>query len=139
MRTYDPSSVVFTFFGAEISGYAEGTFIKYEQEEDAYKKVVGGTGEVARTKTSNTSGSFTITLLQTSPSNDFLSSVAELDRRSNGGVGAALLKDLSGNTIISASEAWIRKQPSTEFGNEISSREWIIDTAEVSATIGGNQ
>lgn len=138
VKTYDPAQVILNIGGVQMSGFADGTFITFERDEDAFTKHTGADGEVARAKSNNKSGSLTLTLAQTSSSNDVLSAFAIADELNNSGVVPALMKDLNGNTIAAAASAWIRKQPNSEFAKEISNREWIIDLARVDYTVGGN-
>lgn len=137
--TYDPKMVQVIFDGNPITGFADGTFVNIEWDEDAWNKVTGADGLVSRAKTNNYSGAVTVTLLSTSLGNDVLNSVARRDRRNSTGATTLLVKDASGRTVWSAENAWIRQLPAQEFSKEISEREWIIDCANLSGDIGGNQ
>ena len=99
VRTYDPQQVVITVDGTAIGGYADGTFISIEREEESFSKVVGADGAAARSKATNRSARITLTLMQTSPSNEFLSMLLARDERNNSGVFAVIVKDKDGNTI----------------------------------------
>ncbi|MEM3318264.1 MAG: phage protein, partial [Thermoplasmatales archaeon] len=80
----------------------------------------------------------TITLAQTSPSNDVLSGIFNLDKLSNQGIVPILIKDMSGNTVIFSATGWIQSFPDMSFGNEINDRSWIFDLANIDMFIGGN-
>ena len=80
----------------------------------------------------------TITLAQTSPSNDVLDALALLDENTSTGIVPALVKDNSGRSIHFSALAWIRRVPTSEFGKEISNREWVIDLADYESFSGGN-
>jgi hypothetical protein len=138
MKTYDPKLVIVTFAGNILTGFAEGTFVTVEREADAYTKVVGSDGEVARVRSRNASGSVTITLMQTSVSNDVLDALAVLDEEANAGSGPLFIEDLLGNTFIAATAAWIRKRSNIEYGAELGSREWVIDVADLKMVNGGS-
>lgn len=138
VRTYDPTQLVVTFGGIPISGFADGTYISVERDEETFTKVTGADGTTARSKTANRSGAVTLTLLQTSLSNDYLSGVALLDELSNSGVLPLIVKDLSGTTIIFAKEAWVQKPAAFEGAKEVTEREWILDTGDMDVFIGGN-
>lgn len=138
LKSYDPKRVVLIIGGVPIGGYADGTFIMFERTADQYTKVAGADGEVARAKSNDRTGSFTITLMQTSDSNDVLSGIAKLDERLNAGVVPALLKEIDSTTSIFAGTAWVRKMPNVEYSKEITNREWILDVAESEAFVGGN-
>ncbi len=136
--TYDPSQVLVTVGGAMISGFTDGSFVKVARDEDAYSKVVGADGQVSRAKNANTSGSVTITLKQTSASNDVLSALAAADEVGNAGLVPILIKDLLGATLASSPDAWIKKLPDMDLAKEVSDREWALDCGELWIIVGGN-
>lgn len=138
LRTYDPASVVVSIAGVPISGYADGTFVSVDRDDDAFTKVTGADGNTTRIKSNNRSGFLTLTLLQSSPSNDILSGLAQLDEATNAGVVPVLVKDMSGNSIYFSAQGWIRKYPTSDFGKEINNREWIIDLADMDMFVGSN-
>lgn len=140
-HVYDPASVVLVFSGIPVSGYADGTFVSVDFNEDAFTLQVGTDGEACRSKSNNRSGRVTFTLGQWSMSNDLLSAVANLDLSTpNGdGIGPLLVKDFTGRSLYAAEKAWIVKMPTAEFGREATSREWIIETDFLVAFCGGNQ
>ena len=145
VRSYDAKRVVVAFAGIPLRGFADGTFINAEYNEDLYALKVGADGEATRSRNNNNSGRVTLTLLATSPSNAALSSLFNLDLFTPGAVGTGplLIKDRSGSTIVSAETAWIVKPPAMEFAREASEREWILETdnllffAGSNSTIGG--
>ena len=137
VKTYDPKGVVATVGGIPISGYADGTFINISRQNDAYSSVAGADGEVSRAKSNDKRGELVLTLLQTSLSNDVLSGIAQLDERSNSGVVPIMVKDISGLTTFFSGSGWIRKVPDSEFGKEISNREWAFELAEMEVFVGG--
>src|SRR4051812_46637986 len=118
-KTYDPKRNVLAFLGLNITGYAEGTFIKVARGADTFTKHVGSDGEVARTRSRDKSGSITITLMGSSLSNDDLSVAAALDELRGDGVGPILLKDLQGSSIAGGPNAWVRKVPDLERAKEL--------------------
>lgn len=138
VRTFDPASVVITVGGVPMSGFADGTFLLVDRDEDAFVKVTGADGTSTRVKSNNRAGTLTLTLKQSSPSNDVLSGFAILDELSNSGVVPVLVKDLSGNSLYFSATGWIQKMPASEFGKEINNREWIIDLVDVDMFVGSN-
>ena len=140
LRTYDPSQVTIVFAGIPISGFADGTFVSVEQNEDSFTLQVGTDGEGTRSKTNNRSGRVTLTLMQSSAANDALAAVHSLDVLSPSGDGIfpLLIKDNSGRSLFGADTAWIVKPPTGEFGREVTSREWIIETDHLIQSHGGN-
>jgi hypothetical protein len=135
--TYDPSLVVASFLGIPISGYADGTFVSVERNNESYTLMVGAGGEAARARSRNSSGKVTFTLMATSPCNDLLSSAWHADELTGSGVGPVLVKDLSGSTLCIANNAWIQKGPKVEYGKEISTREWVIECESIYINASG--
>ncbi len=131
VKTYDPGDtslvVTGTSLSAIISGFAPGTFIKVERDDEAFKKVTGPDGDTSRTKSGNKSGSVSVTLKQTSNSNAVFGAFAALDEASSTGTFTCTLRDNLGNTVFAA-EAWVRKRPDMEYSDEETNREWVLDT-----------
>lgn len=136
--SYDPKSVIIVIGGVPISGYADGTFLEITADTQQFTKIVGADGYTTRVKSNNYGGVMTLTLSQTSPSNDVLSGILALDRVSNAGVVPILIKDMSGTTVIFAATGWIQQFPDVSFGNEINNRAWVFDLADIDILIGGN-
>lgn len=138
MRTYIPSEVKTTFRGVEITGYAEGTFIEVERDEDGFMKYVGSGGDVCRTQNLNRSGKVTITLMMSASSNDVLSASYDLDDRDGNAFGPFSMKDLNGTTRVHSAEAWISKLPKVERGKEHATVQWVLECADLEIVVGGN-
>ena len=138
VATFDPKSVIVTIGGVAMSGYADGTFLEIVADQQQFTKVTGADGYTTRVKSNDYGALMTLTLSQSSPSNDVLSGFLALDRASNLGVVPILIKDLSGTTIMFSGTGWIRQFPDVSFANEINNRAWQIDLAEADIFIGGN-
>lgn len=137
MNTIDPKKVFFIFGGVQISGYGDGTCIEFDRDEDAYEKKTGADGLTARAKSNNMGGSFKITLMQTSPSNDALSLFMRADEADSNAVQPVLVKDMFGTSLITGT-GWIKKAPTTVYSKSVEMRQWTIDCALTDAHIGGN-
>jgi hypothetical protein len=138
IRTYDPGRVIVSFLGINITGYAKGTFIKAERNEDTYSLMVGAGGETARSRSRNRSGKVTITLMSSSPTNDYLSAAAAADEVAGTGVGPLQIKDLNGTSLVHGANGWIVKPAPLEEGEEITNREWVIEVDELDMLVGSN-
>ena len=99
VRTYDPKQVIITVGGVPMSGFSDGTFLEIDRNEPTWNMVVGADGLVTRGKTNNFSGTMTLTLKQSSPSNDVLSGFMAIEEASNGVVFPILVKALCGISI----------------------------------------
>lgn len=138
VRTYDPKEVIITIGGVPISGFSDGTFLEVVRNEQTWNTVVGADGYVTRGKTNNFSGQVTITLKQSSPSNDVLSGFIALDELTNSGIVPVLIKDLSGNSTYFSGQGWVQQWANSTFGKDISDREWIITLASLDLFVGSN-
>lgn len=138
IESYDPRQVIILIGGIPMSGLADGTFVSIERQEDAYTAVSGADGQVARVKSNNAIGTLTLTLMQTSNSNQVLSAFALADQRNNSGTFPVLIKDNEGTTLIFSAEGWIQRMPTVEYSKDMSNREWIITLSELTYNIGGN-
>jgi hypothetical protein len=138
VKSYDPAKVTITFAGIIVEGYADGTFITAARNNPSFSLKVGSSGEGARAKSNDRSGIVTLTLQQSSASNDLLSAQAALDEASGDGIGSLLIKDLSGTTLCSAETAWIQKPADVEYAKEISDRQWVLETDILNIFAGGN-
>jgi len=138
VSTFDPKSVVVTIGGIPMSGYADGTFLEITADNQQFTKVTGADGYTTRIKSNNYGGVMTLTLAQSSFSNDALSVILNADRLSNAGVVPILIKDLSGTTVVFSATGWIQQFPDISFGNEMNNRAWAIELAEIDIFIGGN-
>jgi len=137
-KNYDPGRIIVTFKGAQIQGYAEGTFVKASRAEETFKTNVGAGGDVVRIRNRNKMGSVVVTLQAASSSNDTLQSFVDLDELTGLGYGALMIKDLNGTTLVVAEKAWVQKPADAEYGAENPNREWIIDCAEIVVKNGGS-
>jgi len=137
--SYDPMQIQIIFGGNPITGYADGTFVEIEFDEQQWNKVTGADALTSRAKTNNYAGSVTITLLATSSGNDVLNSIMQKDRRNNTGVVSLIVKDSGGRTIWSAQHAWIEQIPTQAWSKETEERAWTIATAALIGNVGGNQ
>jgi hypothetical protein len=138
VRTYDATQVILSVNGKVIGGYADGTFIELERTSASFTKVVGADGHTSRAKTNDLSGTLTITLAQTSPSNDVLSELHNQDLIDNTAVFPIIMEDISGNTQLFNATGWVEGMPKTGFAKDISNREWVIHLSTMQFVAGGN-
>lgn len=138
LKTYDAKKVAIIIGGAIMSGFSDGDMISIERNEDTFTLQMGTDGEGTRSKSNNKSGRFTLSLMQTSAANAALSAIAKLDEIGNAGAVPVLVKDTSGSSVYSASQAWLVKPPTAELGREAAAREWVFETHELKWFEGGN-
>lgn len=139
VKTYSPDKVKIIYGVLPLTGFADGTFVSVEQMTDGVTSQAGADGEVARAMSSDKRVRITVTLQQTSSSNDVLSAAYLADQTSGGAIPLPIaISDLRGSSLVFASSAWIVKMPTAEFGKEIANREWVFETASADFNVGGN-
>lgn len=142
METYDPKlyTVIVAAVPVDAEAYADGEFIKLERDTDKFTDVAGTGGGVARAKQHDDRATCTLTLLQTSPMNAVLSTLANLDANTDGGqgVGPFALKDRGGSTAHAASKCWIARMPDVTLEKGVTARQWKIRIAKLNQFEGGN-
>lgn len=142
--TYSPKKVSFVVSNDDVNhivtGYAEDTGIAVEPNGGRAELYVDMQGTPSRVMDANRSRNVTITLSQTSVSNDILWLLAERDEEygDDRGLFEAILKDASGRSLYSDSSAFIVSDPSENFGSSMETLEWVIALPDPSAYIGGN-
>lgn len=139
-KVYNPKEVTIIFGPVIVTGFADGTFLSVDFNEDAFTLQVGTDGEGTRSKSNNDSATIAFTLMQSSDSNDLLSALHNIDKNTPSGDGIVplLIKDLQGSSLYTAETAWIRKAPTSEFAREAGPREWTIETDKLVAFVGSN-
>lgn len=136
VNTYSPKDVKLDIGGYIVVGWED---ITVSRTSAGFTPVMGIRGKHTRVNSLDTSASIIINLNQTSPSNDVLSSIHSQDLQSGSGRIALTLKDLSGRTLISSSEAYIIAYPEAAFSRGFEFRAWTIFCQTTSGyTIGGN-
>ena len=136
-RSYDPGQVDFNVGGRDVSGYADGTFIDVQRNVDQATLIVGSDGESTVALSQNRSGRFICTLQQSSPLNDYFSSLAEALENRSGGFVPITVKDNNGTTLASGKKCWVVKRAKTTFAKDPENREWIFETGNLALTVGG--
>lgn len=137
VREYDPKDILVTFGEILVEGFADGTFLVVEQNEDDFGIYVGADGQATRVATNNNSAKVELTLSQSSPTNDLLSAMSKLDRKTGQGVRPLLVKDLNGQTLLLLPTAWIKRRPRREYAKTVSGRMWTFETDDILDHDGG--
>lgn len=139
-RIYDSKKVAVSLAGLPLGGYADGNFLEITFDSDQFVDVIGTDGEVSRSKANDLRATATIRFMQTSPSNDLLSALLQSDLNSDGGagIGAFMVTDVQGTTLLLGENAWVVKWPDQNFGREAQERAWTIKVDKLNAFVGGN-
>lgn len=142
MWTYSPSDVSVTFAGKPLEGFVDnGTFVSITRESPLYSSKRAMDGSVAITQQRYSKWIVTISLAQSSPSNNFLDGMQKIMFEKN--ITAMqflplIIKDTSGDTMFFAKDVWIDQVPTQEFGSGLNERQWQFTCNDVTSIIGGN-
>lgn len=140
ISTYNPKRNVVILGGIPITGFADGTFIRIQQQGDGMTHKVGAQGDIARSVSPNSLHQVTLTLLPGSASNAYLTGIHKADRLTCGGAMVPIgISDLCGLDNFVAAQAWIPKMPDMSQSVESENREWVLFTGAPSIYILGGQ
>lgn len=129
--TYDPSEVIASVGVSDIPSFESMTV---EQDEDGWSFENGSNGETARARNRSTATTVTISLLQTSLSNDEMAVYYE-----SGALVNVLVKDFNGLSLLSMPQGTIVKMATKTYGKaETSATEWMIKGPAVVNVTAGN-
>lgn len=125
--TYSADKISITVASHTVVGYQDGSFVNIEPMGDGISSISGADGDVARSISLDPRNQITITLMQTSKSNDVLSSLYDADRISGGdGAFPITVSDLRGSTLV-AGTGWITNKASSTFSTSADqTREWTL-------------
>lgn len=124
-----------------ITGFADGTFVSMDRLVPTSEPYQGiGGNAFGRVKRSVTAMNVTITLHQYSPSNTVLQALQTADANvpGNDWVFSCTMKDTSGQTVVSSSNAVIAAPPNASFSGSTETRDWNIYMFGSDLFIGGN-
>ena len=138
VKDYDPKKVTVNLGGHIAQGFADGTFVSASRNNQSFNLVSGASGEIARAKSQDKSGTLELTFMQTSETNDFLSGKMLADEGPlNAGKFAVSIIDANGSTVLAATECWVQQPPTVEFGKELGDRVWTLEAGELLFNVGG--
>lgn len=136
--TIDPSALHVILGGHRVSGYAPGTFVSIVYDVDTFVKTIGVDGEGAWFKNANLAAIITLTLMQSSDSNDILTGFYLADRAAPGGVLLPMaVGEANGRSNFVTDKARIMKLPDSVWADTIQSRAWAIGTTKLEGAVGG--
>jgi hypothetical protein len=144
LQTFSPDAVEVIISNDDINhivtNFAEGTFVSFEPATERFTPTVGARGEEYRAHQPSKAFNITLTLSQTSHSNDVFSLLLNEDRETLDGTFTMTVKDTSGATLYVDEYAYIQSEPTQSFagGGSIEGREWMVRMPFPKYTIGGN-
>lgn len=124
-RQYNPANVVLLLGGVQPVDIAPGTMYNISRNEDIIIPSVGVLGEVALATNQNKTGTLTVSLKNTSPTNSVLSSFAFIGEKTDIKFFPVVLEDKSSNMAL-VTMGWIQSQPDFTLGTEVGQMDWVI-------------
>ena len=140
VKIYRADQITASLANIILRGYADGEFVRIEQEADAFGDTVGTDGEVTRWMSKDPRSTITVILMASSDANDALSALHELDINQPGGAGVGVFqcRDNNGRSIYRAGSCWIAKAPNISYAREVPTREWKLRGVTDRNFVGGN-
>lgn len=136
---YSPKDVIVTIGGLyQINGYVDGTFINIVKDIKPFETTRAIDGEVARIYRKDTGYRLEITLAQSSPANDLLSAMYNVDIATQIGKFPLFIRDGRGSTTFMSLTTWIEDIPQVSFSNGMETRTWVFGCSQAALNIGGN-
>lgn len=132
IKDYSPYKTTSSWGGILMEGVAEGTFISMSRNSPRTEVTTGAKGDSGITVSADRSGTVEVTLLQNSPTNQYLSGIVnaeDLDYevyRSD-----FIVTDPSGSVLAVAKRAHIQEGPSIDLGDGQNSKVWMFFTEDL--------
>ncbi|NLU42208.1 MAG: DUF3277 domain-containing protein [Firmicutes bacterium] len=127
VRQYDPRDVAVVIDGHTVVGFADGTFIEAEKNEDDVSADVGAQGDVTFVFSADNTGTITMTLKHNSPS---LTKVMELRNKREPFSIRITDRNFEGDVSVGGSQAMIQKAPPFSRGDSVEDVEVAILVAD---------
>ena len=146
LATFSPNQVAViitqdsTGISHRLTGFSEDSIVSIDRDMETFSMYVGADDTSTRIANVNTSAAMTVSLAQTSASNDILSQLYDNDRRTldSSGLFNITVTDLSGRSVYFSNQAFVASPPSSGFANSMQTREWMIHMPNSTIYIGGN-
>lgn len=146
IKTFAPQEVRISWGGLPITGLADGEFVTITPNSDNTEEVVGAQGDVALTKIANYTGTVTITLLQNSETNLYLSNLYAAEQRASDVVRATMtITDPSGSTLYECRDTHMKTPAPVTLSDGQNSKVWtffvsnmipVSSTSEITQALG---
>lgn len=123
-----------------VSGYSEDSIVNIERSAETFTMYTGADNTSTRIYNANKSATVTLSLQQTSSSNDILSLLYANDSnsRNSSGLFSLQISDSSGRSRYFSDDAYVGVVPNSQFGNSMQVRDWVLHAHNLDTYIGGN-
>jgi hypothetical protein len=127
IKTYAPQNVKIAWGGFPLTGFADGEFVTITPNSDLTDEVIGAQGDLALTKIANWTGTVTITLLQNSECNLYLSGIYAAQQRAADIVRATMtITDPSGSTLYECRDTHMKTAAPVTLSDGQNSKQWTF-------------
>lgn len=163
VATYSPSDVSVVYGMKHLNGFMDGSFISIKRETALFSHQRSMDGTLALAMQKYSTYTVTLTLAQTSDSNQFLHSLQKLMLKSLTKLDSTspfsglsslsgikttvsnvisklpfIIKDGSGNSVFFARDVWLDTEPDVTYSAGMESRVWTIKCLNATNSIAGN-
>jgi hypothetical protein len=123
-----------------VTGFSEDSIVNIERNAETFTMYTGADNTSTRIYNANKSATVTLSLQQTSASNDILSQLYANDSasRNSSGLFALQITDASGRSRYFSDDAYVGVVPNSAFGNTMQTRDWVLHAHNLDTYIGGN-
>lgn len=122
-----------------VTGFPDGTIVNIKKDTSPFTTTRTLDGEVARAYRNDQSFTLSLSIVQSSPSNDILMKLYELDTFTQNAPFPVFVKDNRGSTLFLSVDSWIKDLPAVTIGNGVEIRTWEIQCLNSIINIGGNK
>ncbi len=136
---YSFNDIIVLIGGVQITGFAEGDdAVTIEYQSDLFNTVVGADGQGVASRIKDNRANMTLRLLQTSPSNDFLSGILTAYMAEVYTPLPIIIRDAAGNSLHGAPTSYITARPTISYGQNQTSRDWVLGALQMQSFIGSS-
>ena len=125
MKSYDPKKVNLIVNGITITGFADGSMISVERNEDSIVPHVGTKGEVSVAESADESGEITINLASTSPQVQYFVQLSK-QKGDDADFSVSIVNMNTNGVSLSSNDCRVKKLPQIEFGDEVDEVEIVL-------------
>lgn len=146
LATFAPNQVYITItqestgISHTLSGFSEDSIVNIERMAETYTLYTGADNTSTRVYNASKSATVTLSLQQSSASNDVLSLLYQNDSAapSSDGLFSIYITDAGGRSRYFSDNAYVGVVPNSPFANSMQTRDWVIHAHDLETTIGGN-
>lgn len=139
LLTYSPSDVTVSIAGIHtVGGYVDGTFIRIIKDIKPFETQRAMDGTMERLYHLDDGYRLELTLAQSSPSNNVLSAIHNIDVVTRMAKFPVMVRDAFGQTSFFSATTWIEGIPEVTFSNNVEQRVWTFGCSSAALHVGGN-